>query len=97
MKPTTTVCKSQIASITPAQSVTIIHPVELEPSEIQNSQYLPAVNFQDENFKYQTKSAIYITTRHLDSVFSRPLIQVVASISSMQILVKRNMKFFCIM
>ena len=45
MKPTTIVCKSQIASITPAQSVTIIHPVELEPFEIQNSQYLPTVNF----------------------------------------------------
>ena len=45
MKPTTTVYKSQIASIAPAHSVTIIHPVELEPFEIQNSQYLPAVNF----------------------------------------------------
>ena len=45
MKPTTIVCKSQIASITPAQSVTIIHPIELEPFEIQNSQYLPTVNF----------------------------------------------------
>ena len=70
MKPTRTVYKSQIASITPVQSVSIIHSVELEPFEIQNSQYLPAVNFQDENFKYQTKSSIYITTRLLDSPFS---------------------------
>ena len=60
MKPTATVYESQIASITPEQSVPTMHPVELELFEIQNSQYLAAVNFQDENFKYQTKSAIYI-------------------------------------
>ena len=60
MKPTATVYESQVASITPVQSVPTMHPVELEPFEIQNSQYLAVVNFQDENFKYQTKSAIYI-------------------------------------
>ena len=97
MKPTATVYESQIASITPVQSVPIMHPVELGPFEIQNSQYLAVVNFQDENFKYQTNSAVYITTRHLDSPFSRPLIQVVVLISSVQILARRNMKYFCIM
>ena len=97
MKPTATVYESQIASITPVQSVPITHPVELGPFEIQNSQYLAAVNFQDENFKYQNNSAVYITTRHLDSPFSRPLIQVVVLISSVQILARRNMKYFCIM
>ena len=97
MKPTATVYESQVASITPVQSVPTMHPVELEPFEIQNSQYLAVVNFQDENFKYQTNSAIYITTRHLDSPFSRPLIQVVVLISSVQILARRNMKYFNIM
>ena len=94
MNSTATVYESQIASITPVQSEPLMHPVESELFEIQNSQYLAVVNFQDENFKYQTKSATYITTRHLDSPFSRTLIQVAVLISSVPILARRICNIF---
>lgn len=54
------VYESQIDEIIPFQSVPTIHPVELEPFQLDNKHYLAVVNFQNEQNAYNTKSAIYV-------------------------------------